>query len=149
MTSVVTSPLKASPALTHSGWVYTRIKFVENNLIFSGRYLIQLRERPVVPRACYPPMKKFPKSRTHSMEQQEADTSVEAVLQTCLLSGCLYWQTWEQLTTATRPDRASALKYPGSPSQGKYCHFFSSSTGGREAAEIKQEPWKKLEVDKH
>lgn len=55
MASVVTSPLKTSLVLTHSGWVYTKIKFVENNLIFPGKYLIQLRERPLVLRACYPP----------------------------------------------------------------------------------------------
>lgn len=146
MASVVTSPLKTSLVLTHSGWVYTEIKFVETNLIFPGRYLIQLRERPVVPRACYPPMKKFPKSGTHSMEQQEVGTTVEATLQTCLLSGCLYWQTWEQLTTTTRPDLASGLKYPGSPTQCKYCCFLSSSAGGRE---MKQKPWKKLQIDKH
>lgn len=149
MASVVTSPLKISLVLTHSGWVYTKIKFVENNLIFPGRYLIQLRKRPVVPRACYPPWRNFQRAGHTAWSSKKWGTTVEAVLQTCLHSGCLYWQTWEQLTTTTRPDLASGLKYPGSPTQCKYCCFLSASAGGREKAEMKQKPWKKLQIDKH
>lgn len=110
MTSVVTSPLKASPALTHSGWVYTRIKFVENNLIFSGRYLIQLGERPVVPRACYPPWRSFQRAG-HTAWSSKKRTPVwkPHFRHACFLAACIDkpGSSWPQPLGQIEPRRSS------------------------------------------
>lgn len=110
MASVVTSPLKPSPALTHSGWVYTKIKFVENNLIFSGRYLIQLGERPVVPKTCYPPWGSFQRAgHTAWGSKKRAPVWKPYFRHACFLAACIDKprSSWPQSLGQTEPRDSS------------------------------------------